>query len=110
MWDADLSCQQLGVSEWNEPPPETEPAKRDASPFGHIGLGLGLDVDDAADAVAVKVLDDTSLPVEQDVGGEHGGSFWLDQGDCSVLSLVMTAMPPKDYGGTTSGLRPGRDD
>ena len=47
-------CQQLGVSEWNEPPPETEPAKRDASPFGHIGLGLGLDVDDAADAVAVR--------------------------------------------------------
>ena len=54
VWDADLSCQQLGVSEWNEPPPETEPAKRDASPFGHIGLGLGLDVDDAADAVAVR--------------------------------------------------------
>ena len=30
-----------------------------------------------------------------------------DQGDRSVLSLVMTAMHPKDYGGTTSGLRPG---
>jgi hypothetical protein len=73
--DADLPCQQFGIAEWNEAPPKTEPAKGDTPPLGHMGLGLELDVDDAADAVAVKVHNDTSLPVEPVVGGGHSGSF-----------------------------------
>ena len=69
---ADLPRQQLGITERDEPPPKAEPAKPDRRPFGHIGLGRELDVDDAANAAAVKVHNDTSLPVEPVVGGGMG--------------------------------------
>ena len=69
-----------------------------------MGLGLELDVDDAADAVAVKVHNDTSLPVEPVVDGGHSGSFrplthGTTPGDCLVVSFVMTATPTEDYAG-----------